>query len=108
MSKISINLKLMLTVFISIIVTAISLLVVNIISLNNVLKEDIKVYKEDITQSKIIYIKDATKFATMIVESYYNNINNYTNDFLKKNVDALLSVLNATYLIMRGGGIFRR
>ena len=104
MSKMTINLKLLVTVFIAII-TTISLVIVNIISLNSLLKENINFYKEDATKSKIENIKDATKFATMIVESYYNNINNYTNDFLKKKVDALLSVLNATYLIMRGGDI---
>ena len=84
MNKMTINLKLQLTVFIAIIITATSLVIVSINSLNNLLKENIEVYKEDITKSKIIYIKDATKFATTIVESYYNNINNYTNDFLKK------------------------
>ena len=102
MNKMTINLKLQLTVFIAIIITATSLVIVSINSLNNLLKENIEVYKEDITKSKIIYIKDATKFATEIVESYYNNINNYTNDFLKKNMDALLNVLNAVYITIKG------
>ena len=108
MNKMTINLKLQLTVFIAIVVTAISLVIVNIISLNNLLKENIKTYKKDTTKSKIINIKDATKFANTIVESYYNSVNIYTSDFLKSKTEALLSVLNATYMILRGGQIFRR
>ena len=98
----SINLKLQLTVFIAIVVTAISLVIVNITSLNDLLKENIKVYKKDVIKSKIDNIEDATKFATKIVKSYYNNVQTYTNDFLKKNVEALLSTLNATYIAIWG------
>ena len=107
MNKMSINLKLQLTVFIAIVFTAISLVIVNIISLNKLLKENVKIYKEDTTKSKVIYIKDATKFATTIVESYYNEIDIHTNDLLKKNIESLLNVINATYKKMRGGQIFR-
>ena len=104
MNKMTINLKLKLMVLATVIVTAISLVVVNIISLNNLLKENIKVYKEDTTKAKIVYIQDATKFANIIVESYYNNINAYTNDFLKKKVEALVSVINANYLTLKEEG----
>ena len=103
MNKMTINLKLQLMVFIAIAVTAISLVIVNITSLNNLLEENTKIYKKDITRSKVAEIKEATKFATIIVESYYIRIENYTKKFLKKNMDALLNVLNATYMILRGG-----
>ena len=102
MKKMTINFKLLLTVFIAIVVTAISLVIVSVTSLNNLLKENIKVYKKDITKSKINNIKDATKFAITIVESYYDNIDTYTDDFLKKEIEALLGTLNAVYVVMKG------
>ena len=104
MKKITISLKLQLIIFTSVVITAICLVGVNIISLNDLLKENIKIYKEDATKSKINNIKDATNFAIKIVESYYNNIDAYTNDFLKKEIEALLGILNTTYTIMKKEG----
>ena len=104
MHKMTINLKLILTVFISVVVTAAFLVIINSISLNDLSKEDVSIYKEDITKSKIHHIKDATKFAAKILESYYNNVETYTDDFLKKNMESLLSVLNAVYITMKSKG----
>ena len=104
MKKMTINLKLLLTIFISIIVTATCLIVINTISLNELSQENIKIYKEDTKNSKITNLKDSTKFATKILQSYYNNIDTYTNEFLKKNIEALLGVLNVTYITMKEKG----
>lgn len=97
MGKMSIKLKLQLVILVSVLVTAISLMVVSSISVNNLSKDSIKVYQKDITKSKIDEIRDATRFATQIVKSYHDNISTYGNDFLKEKMELLLNELKNTY-----------
>jgi len=93
----SIKLRLQLIVFTSVVVTAISLVIMNIFSLNRFSEENIKTYKKDVEQSKIEGIRNQVQLATKIVESYYNRINEYGNDFLKKKMEMLLNELNNVY-----------
>ena len=104
MKKVNINLKLQLITSTVVIFIAVSLVIISIFSLNNLLKENIKTYKEDIIKSKIIYIKDATKFTTSIIESYYNNIDIYIKKFLEKEINSLLSILHSSYLTLQKEG----
>jgi len=97
MNKMSIKIKLQLIVLMTVVVTAVSLLAVSYVSLNSFSSDDIKNYKEDITQSKVENIKDATKFAVQIVKSYHDNIEHYGNEFLKQKMEILLNELNNTY-----------
>ena len=97
MNKASIKLKLQLIVLTSVVVTAISLMIVSSISLNILSEDSVEIYRTDIMQSKIDNIKDATRFATQTVESYYNNIHKYRNDFLKEKIELLLNELNNAY-----------
>ena len=93
----SIKLKLQLIVLLSVAVTAISLVIVSSTALKNLSKKNIEVYEEDITQSKINSIKDATQFATRVVQSYYDRIDDYGNSFLKEKTEQLLNSLNYAY-----------
>ena len=97
MDKMSVKLKLQLVLLLSVVVTAISLVIVNSISLNNLSKKDIDAYKDDVTKAKAKSVKDAIKFATQIVESYHNRIDNHGREFLKEKVDMLLSTLDNMY-----------
>ena len=97
MNKVSIKLKLQLIVLASVIITTVSLMVVSSISLNSLSKDSVEIYRADVMQSKIDSIKDVTRFAIQTVESYYNNIHKYGNDFLKEKMEMLINELYHTY-----------
>jgi len=97
MQKMSINLRLQIIVFIAVVVTSLTLVTVSSVSIEDLSKENINLYKEDAIQSKKELLKNNVTLATEIVRSYQDRAKKYGEDFLRKKIDMIFGILNSQY-----------
>ena len=98
MNKLSVKLILQFTILLAVLVTATIFMGLNYRSLNRVLSEKDKNFKEEIHNSHINKIADLTHVVTIIAKSYYDNIEKYQNKFLSEKVEILLHQLHSIYI----------
>jgi methyl-accepting chemotaxis protein len=102
MKKSSIKHRLLLVSIASIITVSIILIVMNTLSLKNLSKENIEVYRKEAYNSKKEQLKNYTNIALSIIKSYYertsrDKLKNEVKEYITEQSNFLFSIINKQY-----------
>ncbi|WOE69269.1 cache domain-containing protein [Hydrogenimonas thermophila] len=93
----SIKLRIQLIILATIVITSFILLAISTLSINNLSEKNIEIYKADIIKNKKEMLYDNVTLAEEIIYSYYSELGEYGDHYLKKRVDILFNIIEEQF-----------